>query len=217
MNEEIYEKLADALDRLPNGFPRTPSNVEIPMLKKKFSNGVKEDNLMKERPLVILFLLIVIAGCQRSTWREFNLSEGGFSIVMPGKPSKQIVKTNSAIGPIDFFLLTLEQEDVVYMVGYSDYPDTFLQSNTQDSLLDIACYGAVVNLKGNLVSRSVISINEHPGREMKIEQANGKTIYLTRLFLVGRRLYQVTVLTLKRKEISNDDKKFLDSFTLLEK
>jgi len=37
MSDEIYEKLADALDRLPNGFPRTPSNVEIPLLKKIFA------------------------------------------------------------------------------------------------------------------------------------------------------------------------------------
>jgi len=37
MSDEVYEKLAEALDRLPNGFPRTPSNVEIPMLKKIFS------------------------------------------------------------------------------------------------------------------------------------------------------------------------------------
>jgi electron transport complex protein RnfB len=36
MNDEIFEHLADALDRLPNGFPRTPSNVEIPLLKKIF-------------------------------------------------------------------------------------------------------------------------------------------------------------------------------------
>jgi len=35
--DEVYEKLADALDRLPNGFPRTPSNVEIQILKKIFS------------------------------------------------------------------------------------------------------------------------------------------------------------------------------------
>ena len=37
MKDEIYERLADALDRLPNGFPRTPSNIEIPLLKKIFS------------------------------------------------------------------------------------------------------------------------------------------------------------------------------------
>lgn len=32
-----YEQLADALDKLPNGFPRTSSNVEIHLLKKIFS------------------------------------------------------------------------------------------------------------------------------------------------------------------------------------
>lgn len=33
MANDIYDQLADALDRLPNGFPRTPSNVEVRILK----------------------------------------------------------------------------------------------------------------------------------------------------------------------------------------
>jgi NAD-dependent dihydropyrimidine dehydrogenase PreA subunit len=37
MTNEPYEQLADALDRLPNGFPRTPSGVEIELLKRIFS------------------------------------------------------------------------------------------------------------------------------------------------------------------------------------
>lgn len=37
MTDEIYEQLADALNKLPNGFPRTPSKVEILLLKKIFS------------------------------------------------------------------------------------------------------------------------------------------------------------------------------------
>ncbi len=37
MNDDVYERLAEALDKLPNGFPRTPSNVEIRILKKIFS------------------------------------------------------------------------------------------------------------------------------------------------------------------------------------
>ncbi len=37
MSDEIYERLAAALDRLPNAFPRTQSNVEIDILKKIFS------------------------------------------------------------------------------------------------------------------------------------------------------------------------------------
>ena len=37
MTDSVYERLAEALDRLPNGFPRTPSNVELRVLKKIFS------------------------------------------------------------------------------------------------------------------------------------------------------------------------------------
>lgn len=37
MSDESYDKLADALDRLPNGFPRTPSNIELRVLKKIFT------------------------------------------------------------------------------------------------------------------------------------------------------------------------------------
>lgn len=37
MNDHVYEHLAEALDKLPNGFPRTPSGVEIRVLKKIFS------------------------------------------------------------------------------------------------------------------------------------------------------------------------------------
>ena len=34
MTDDIYDQLADALNRLPNGFPRTPSNIEVRILKK---------------------------------------------------------------------------------------------------------------------------------------------------------------------------------------
>ena len=37
MTESVFEQLADALDRLPNGFPRTETGVEIRILKKIFS------------------------------------------------------------------------------------------------------------------------------------------------------------------------------------
>jgi electron transport complex protein RnfB len=42
LTDDVYERLAKALDRLPNGFPRTPSNVEIRVLKKIFSREEAE-------------------------------------------------------------------------------------------------------------------------------------------------------------------------------
>ena len=37
MTDQLYERLVDALDSLPNGFPRTPSRVELRLLAKIFS------------------------------------------------------------------------------------------------------------------------------------------------------------------------------------
>lgn len=37
MERDPYQELAEALDRLPNGFPRTPSGIEIAILRKIFS------------------------------------------------------------------------------------------------------------------------------------------------------------------------------------
>jgi electron transport complex protein RnfB len=37
LNDHVYERLVEALDKLPNGFLRTSSNVEIRLLKKIFS------------------------------------------------------------------------------------------------------------------------------------------------------------------------------------
>jgi len=42
MSDEVFERLAQALDDLPNGFPRTSSNVEIALLKKIFSREEAE-------------------------------------------------------------------------------------------------------------------------------------------------------------------------------
>lgn len=36
--DDVFDKLADALNRLPNGFPRTRSNVEVKILEKIFSH-----------------------------------------------------------------------------------------------------------------------------------------------------------------------------------
>ncbi len=37
MPEDVFGQLADALDRLPNGFPRTDSGIEVRILTKIFS------------------------------------------------------------------------------------------------------------------------------------------------------------------------------------
>ena len=37
MSVDVYERLADALDALPHGFPRTESGVEMRLMKMAFT------------------------------------------------------------------------------------------------------------------------------------------------------------------------------------
>ena len=42
MSEDSYDRLAEALDRLPNAFPRTVSGVELRILRRIFSEEEAE-------------------------------------------------------------------------------------------------------------------------------------------------------------------------------
>ncbi len=118
---------------------------------------------MKPKLLVLLVLAILLIGCQRSTWEEFSSSEGAFSILMPGAPTEHTNTVNTAVGPIDAYFFLLEQKDIAYMVGYSDYPDTVVQKTNPDAILEGARNGAVANVQGKLLKELIISLNGYPG------------------------------------------------------
>ena len=167
---------------------------------------------MKKKLFACVFLLVLI-GCQQApTWEEFTSAQGGFTVLMPGTPTEQKRTAKTASGSIDAHIFLVDQGDVAYMVAYSDYPDTMLQERTPKLILDGARDGAVAHAKGRLLSESIVSMNDHQGREVRIERLGGKVTITARIFLVRRRLYQVMVLMPKDHASSKDVKKFLDSF-----
>jgi hypothetical protein len=42
MSSDVYERLAQRLDELPNGYPRTKSGIELKVLKKIFTEDEAE-------------------------------------------------------------------------------------------------------------------------------------------------------------------------------
>jgi hypothetical protein len=174
----------------------------------------KKEKLMKKKTVIVLLMVLLFSGCGKQGWKEFRSKDAGFSVSMPGVPVVEIKSTDSPLGPLDFHLFTFEREDCVYLVGYTDYPDSFIENSSQDSLLDIACFGAVANLGGKSVENKEMFLDGYPGRSIKIVQKESRSTYNTRLYLAENRLYQVTVLTMKGRKFCEDDKKFMDSFEL---
>ena len=152
---------------------------------------------MKKTIYIFIFFLLMLMGCKDSDWLSFSTYEGGFSIESPDNFTKKVIVVKSVIGPLKFKVYLLEMDRIVYLVGYSDYPDSVVQAKTPDELLGYAGEEAIRNLKGNVMRESKISLGKHPGREVIIEIPGVNNEHRLRLFLVGTRLYQLSVLTPK--------------------
>jgi len=140
-------------------------------------------------------------------------------VLMPGTPTKEKQTKNTQWGPIDLYFFIVEREDVVYTVSYVDYPQSFVQQIDPEIILDNARNAGVSNAQGTLLSEHTISLEEYPGRELRIKYPTpGREITIhNRIFLVDNRFYQIMLTTPKEESFSEDIGKFFDSFVLLDK
>jgi hypothetical protein len=82
-----------------------------------------------------------------------------------------------------------------------------------DTLLDHMRDGAVRNMSGTLLHEIEVSANGHYGREFKVQAPNSH-IVRTKMFIVGKTLYFVSVESTPSLSFSDDVGRFLNSFQL---
>lgn len=148
---------------------------------------------------------------------EFASKEGHYSVLMPGTPTESTQKVPTPAGEIVANIATVEQSrGVGYAVSYNDMPfdeNQLKEPGAVDKVLDGSANGQVTNVKGKLISQKPIKLGDYPGREVYFEVPEKGEIR-SRIFLVGKRLYQTMVQGPKVTVTSKDADKFLDSFKL---
>jgi hypothetical protein len=160
----------------------------------------------------------------QSIWSVFSPPEGGFRILMPGKPTetKQKVKTKNGEVEVKMFSVERPQEGTKYTVAYIDYPQEYIDLLTKNNLvekaIDTGKNTALKNAKGTIISEEKITLAGYPGKEVNYSKP-GNIVVKHRIFLVGNRLYQVSAETTKDKQrfLTKSISGFCDSFTLLPK
>jgi hypothetical protein len=160
----------------------------------------------------------------KSIWQVFSSQEGGFSILFPGSPTVTKQKIKNKTGEIEVNLFTVErpQEDVKYTVAYIDYPEEYIEllkrNNQVEAAIDTGKKTAVENAKGTLISEEQMSLEGHFGKEVNYTKPGDK-IVKQRIFLVDRRLYQVSAETTTKmqKFLTKSISGFCDSLKLLPK
>jgi hypothetical protein len=151
-----------------------------------------------------------------SDWQEYTVKECGFKVVLPGKPSK---REKELQGPTGKFSMTMfgfntGQAMNFYGVYHTNYPSD-VPIASDDSFLDELRDRLLPTFKGKLISEQKLKLDKRPGRELLIEsELHGILRY--RIYLDGRRVYQVVVGGSDTFVKSKDTDKFFDSFKLIE-
>ncbi len=148
-----------------------------------------------------------------SSWE--TITEDGFTLSMPGKPSKSDDTVPSAAGPLALRMYTLSEGYEGYITGYTEYPDMVFTASEPEDLMDGAQRGAITNVQGEVTSQRQITVNGHPGREI-IGVSPSKNIGFTaRVILARPRMYMLVYTQYdKSKPMSADGKRFMDSFQI---
>ncbi|MFH7027955.1 MAG: hypothetical protein ACHBN1_21790 [Heteroscytonema crispum UTEX LB 1556] len=144
----------------------------------------------------------------KESWTQLSPKQGGFTVLMPGKPIEEKETDKSDDTTTESYTYTVETKEGAFLLGYTEFPSDISADDPQ-GLLDAAAEGLTQD-GGKLLRQRKISLSNNPGREVQYKNADGTT-GTARIFVVKRRLYQLHAITPQTQDI----KKFFDSFKFI--
>ncbi len=147
-------------------------------------------------------------GISTNTWSTFTSEAGRFSVLMPGKPTDSVKTVDSQPGPYTTHMFVLKNGADVFVIGWVDYDQRF--NFDRQAELEANRDNFVKNLKATLVETRNLKIDGFPAIEFAAETK--ETIFRSRVYMVGRRPYQIIIGTPKNLDDSVKVNKFFNSF-----
>jgi hypothetical protein len=157
----------------------------------------------------ICLLLAARAPAQTTAWTKFSSPEGRFAVMMPGQPMREEESKETLAGKVVMHFFTVGSGQGLFIVAYADYRIGDVKRE-----LDANRDSFLKGMQATLVSESDIKLQENPGRE--IRAARDKLSIRSRIYLVGKRYYQVVAITPATLPASLEADKFLTSFELVQ-
>jgi hypothetical protein len=161
---------------------------------------------------IIVAIVLVLKGAGAATWQTFNGDK--FSVNMPGTPVKSEQTQTTVAGPISIKMNTIDRGSEAYAVGYTEYPSVIFDSQSGDALLNGARDGAINNMHGQMLGERAISQGSYTGKEVTGKVPDKNYSFTLQLYLAKPRMYLLIFLKQGDQPISDDGRKFLDSFKI---
>lgn len=147
-------------------------------------------------------------GRPADSWINYSSEAGRFSASMPQTPTDSAQTTSSESGPYTTHLFVAKSDKSLYLIGWVDYDPSF-KFNVQMEL-DANRDNFIKGTAARLTNSRNLTIDGYQSMEFTAETDN--SIYRSRVFIVGRRPYQLVVKTDKDKDDSENIARFFNSF-----
>lgn len=127
---------------------------------------------------------------------------------MPDTPEDKAETTDSAHGPYTTHLFVVKDTTNVYLIGYVDYDPSF--NFNRQAELEANRDNFVKGIKARLVSTRPTMIDGYSAIEFTAETDD--RVFKSRVYMVGRRPYQIVIGTPKGQDESVSINRFFNSF-----
>lgn len=144
------------------------------------------------------------------TWSVFTSAVGRFKILVPAKPEESGETSNSPYGPYTTHLFTSKTANAIYVFGWVDYDPKFNFGVRAE--LNANRNNFIKGVNATLLSETNITLGNNPGIEFSAEST--QALFKSRVYIVGRRPYQLIVAVPKGRTDDEGIKKFFASFEL---
>jgi hypothetical protein len=147
------------------------------------------------------------AATDNSGWTKFSSEEGRFSVLMPGVPTKKSETTQSEHGPYTTHLFILKGSSV-FLIGYVDYDESF--NFNRQTELEMNRDNFVKGIEARLLETRWLKLSGYQAIEFTAETP--ERIFKSRVYMVGRRPYQIVIGSPKGVDDSVNVNRFFNSF-----
>lgn len=141
-------------------------------------------------------------------WVNFTSEEGRFSVLMPETPTDKTETEDSAHGPFTTHLFIVRDTTSVYLIGWVDYDPSF--NFNRQAELEANRDNFVKGVKARLLSTRPTIIDGYSAIEFTAETDD--RIFKSRVYMVGRRPYQIVIGSPKGQDDSVNVNRFFKSF-----
>ena len=143
-----------------------------------------------------------------SGWVRFTSEAGRFSVLMPQIPTDKTETVDSEHGPYTTHLFVVRDTTNVYLIGWVDYDPNF--NFNRQSELEANRDNFVKGISAKLLSTRSFNIDGFPALEFSAETED--RVFKSRVYMVGRRPYQIVIGSPKDLEDSVSLNRFFNSF-----